>query len=462
MSSDPFASDADEGGGLGAAFPQIRDPLGVLKRGWKWGVVAAILIGAISLSLVQMIPLKYESSSTLLMAAKRIPDHFVPTTIKGQMSEQLEKIKGEILTRRVLAEIIRESGLYPKQIETASMNALTGRLRNEVDISYRADDRAQSTIIRVSLQGEDPELIAAAVNAVSARLIDANVAYRSEQARLTSAFMRREFERADAELRAHQRKLAQFREAHRGSLPEQQEATIARLERLELQRRSLILQINDLRSRIALADAKGSVVVDDDGGSLAALRAQLVEASSLYTDEHPTLISLRRRIKNLEAEAAGAGGGVDQVGRAQKTGARRELEVASIRLGEIDIEVARLEGLIEKTAEITEEYAALSREESILNENYTEYLRKLKDSELSQSLENSQQGARLSRLEAAIPPRSPIMPRWQFNAAAIILALGAGLAFCVVRDLIFPVVIDEDDLAHLTGVPTIGTIPRAA
>lgn len=462
MSSDPFGSDADEGGGLGAAFPQLRDPVGVLRRGWIWGVVSAILLGAAGLGLVQMIPLKYEASSTLLMASKRIPDHFVPTTIKGGMSEQLEKIKGEILTRRVLADIIRESGLYPKLTETVSMDALAGKLRSELDISYRADDRAQSTLIRVSLQGERPDLVAAAVNAVSARLIDANVAYRSEQARLTSAFMRREFERADAELRAHQRKLAQFREENRGSLPEQQEATIARLERLELQRRSLILQINELRSRISLAEAKGSVVVDEDTGTLAALRQQLVEKKSLYTDEHPTLISLRRRIKDLEAGTAGSGSGTDPAGAARKTGARRELDVASMRLAEIDVEVARLEALIDKTAEITEEYSALSREESILNENYTEYLRKLKDSELAQSLENSQQGARLSRLESAIPPRAPVMPRWQYRAVVIVLSLGAGLGICILRDLIFPVVIDDADLEHLTGVPTIGTIPRAA
>lgn len=462
MSSDPFGSDADEDGGLSASLPQLRDPIGVLRRGWIWGLVTTILLGAAGFGLVEMIPLRYESSSTLLMASKRIPDHFVPTTIKGQMSEQLDKIKGEILTRRVLAEIVRESGLYAKQVQTVSMDALAARLRSELEISYRADDRAQSTIIRVALQGEDPKVVAAAVNAVSARLIDANVAYRSEQARLTSSFMRREFERADAELRAHQRKLAQFREQHRGSLPEQQEATIARLERLELQRRSLILQINDLRSRIALADAKGSVVVDEDGGSLAALRQQLVEMSSLYTDEHPTLISLRRRIKDLEAEASGSGSGADRVGAARKTGARRELEIASTRLSEIDGEVARLEALIDKTAEITEEYAAMNREEEILNENYTEYLRKLKDSELAQSLENSQQGARLSRLEAAIPPTAPVMPRWQFRAVVIVLAFGAGLAMCILRELIFPVVIDEDDLAHITGVPTLGTIPRAA
>ena len=460
MSQDPYGSEFDDGPSLTASFPQLRDPIGVLRRGWKWGVVAAVIVGAVALTLAQMVPLKYEASGSLLMAEKRIPDRYVPSTIKGQMGEQLEKIKGEITTRRVLSEIIRESGLYADEHETTSMNALTARLRQELQIEYRAADRATSTIVRVALQGEEPEVVAAAVNEVSARLIDANVAYRSEQARLTSAFMRREFERADAALRAHQRKLAEFRDEHRGSLPEQQEATIARLERLELQRRSLILQINELRNRISIAEAKGSLVVDDEGGTLAALREQLIQAKSLYTDEHPTLISLRRRIRDLEA--AGGASGSDTVGAARRSGSRRELDLASMRLSEIDAEVLRLEALVEKTSDITEEYRAMSREEEILNENYTEYLRKLKDSELSQSLENSQQGARLSRIEAAIPPRAPVMPRWQFNAVAIVLALAAGIGLGVLRDFLFPVVIDDADLAHLTGAPTLGTIPKAA
>ena len=463
MTNGAYGNDPEEEAGLTATFPQLRDPIGVLKRGWHWGVVSALVIGGVAFAAVQLVPLQYEASASLLMAAKRIPDRYVPTTIEGQMSEQLAAIKGEILTRRVLSEIIEKTGLYREAAETVPMDRLADRLKSQLAIEYQANERAESTIVRVRLRGEDPTSVAAAVNEVSARLIDANLVYRSEQSRLTTAFMRREFERADAELRTHQRRLAEFREAHRGSLPEQQEATIARLERLESQRRSAILQINELRSRIAMADAQGGSMVDDEGGDLASLQAQLVRLSGIYTEEHPSLISLRRRIEALEQDQATPSPTTPSaVGLAIKDSGRREIEAATARLAEIDEEVTRLEALIEKTADITEEYGALSRKEMILNESYTEYLRKLKDSELAQSLENSQQGARLSRIEAAIPPQSPVIPRWQFNAVAILFGLGFGAVTCVLRDLIFPVVIDEDDLANLTGVPIIGTIPKAA
>ena len=59
------------------------------------------------------------------------------------------------------------------------------------------------------MMGKEPVLLATVVNTTIAELIDANLAYRTRQAHVTTDFMQREFDRAETELRAHQRSLSE-------------------------------------------------------------------------------------------------------------------------------------------------------------------------------------------------------------------------------------------------------------
>jgi len=128
-------------------------------------------------------------------------------------------------------------------------------------------------------------------------------------------------------------------------------------------------------------------------------------------------------------------------------------------LEDIDDEVARLESLVARTSEITDEYRALEREEVILQEEYTGFLRKLKSAELARSMETAQKGAQLVRLEAALPSTSPIVPRIAYTAGAFLAALGASLGLAILHEMRNPVVIDAAHLERITGLPALGSIP---
>ncbi len=132
---------------------------------------------------------------------------------------------------------------------------LVERLRDDLIVeplegAVRTRGAPRSVAFEVTMVGTKPEILAAVVNRTVADLIDENLAYRSRQARLTTRFMQREYERADAALRAHQRQLSAFREQNRGALPEERLTAISRLERLEEQRRSAILRLSYFQARL--------------------------------------------------------------------------------------------------------------------------------------------------------------------------------------------------------------------
>jgi uncharacterized protein involved in exopolysaccharide biosynthesis len=450
----------------GAGMPALlRDPVGVLKRGWRWSLIAFLLLIIPTVIVSRLIPLQFEAASRLMLSSKAIPDAFVPDTIIASGSEQFQTVENRVMTRENLREIVETSDAFAKERQTRTLASIIDEFRNAIQIektTIRSGSRRSepSIEIRVSLRGREPRQVADLVNHITVDMINEFLAYRSEQSQVTSDFMRREFEVADEDLRKHQRALAIFRERNRGSLPEEQLATVGRLERLESQRRSIILLINDARTQLAMPGATASLnstVIPPRER----MQIELNRLLGIYTEEHPQIQSLQRRIADLaksNSEDPEANRDPRFVSNS-RTLLENEIAARRSRLDEIDIEVAQLEMKVAQTSEITEEYRALERKEVILQEAYTDYLRKFKSAELSRSMEMAQQGTQLVRLEAARLPTRPIIPRVAFTAAALIVTLAGSLLIGVAREILKPVVIDSAHLQQITSLPTLGSIP---
>jgi uncharacterized protein involved in exopolysaccharide biosynthesis len=448
-----------EGGGL-PAF--IRDPMGILRRGWKWGLAGFVPLAVVAVFLAEAVPLKYQATARLLMSSKSIPDEFVPTTIIAGASEHFQTIQGEILTRERLRKVVESTPSYAPLRERELMSTLVADLRDSLTIEsvpLRGErGEVRSLDIRVGLVGRDPQRIAETVNRITTELINQSNTFRTEQSRVTLDFMQREFEQADQALREHQRQLAAFRERYRGSLPEEQPATIAKLERLESQRRSIILQINDARSQLQ-AEATGFALPGVPMSERDQKVAELTRLLAIYTDDHPQVQSLRRQIAALDGSEEDEESGADGSGTSLRSRLLSQIAAREERLAEIDEEVEQLEGQVARTSEITEEYQALQRKEVILQEAYTSYLRKLKNAELARSMELAQKGAQLALIESAHVPTRPVIPRIAFVGVGIVLALGLSLGLVLLHELLNPVVIDAAHVEQLTSLPTLGSLP---
>jgi succinoglycan biosynthesis transport protein ExoP len=462
--SDNFdLGEEDESTGLPA---QLRDPIGVLRRQYRWIVTTLILMLALVAGATALFPLRYESQATILLTAKSIPDEFVPTTIIASIVEQFEAIRNEVFSRNHLSEIIQETGVYADKRTVTTQAELVERLKEELiaepvgQTSGRSRGGPSSIAFQISMRGKQPQILADVVNTTIAHLINENVKYRSRQARITTEFMQREYERADAALRDHQRKLGEFREMNRGALPEERTTAISRLDRLEEQRRSAILRLSDFQTRLEHLDARPEIM--GTGQALDSLHTQLRKARTLYTADHPRVRSLERQVSAMES----AGSTGKTLGNIRRSDERSQIQEGAAseqrRLSQIDQEVAQLESLLAKTPQISEEYAALVRLEQILQENYVEYLRKLKSAELALSLESAQQGAQLKRIDSAIAPTTPVIARWQIAGGGLVVALGLSLLVAIVRELVNPVIIDEQHLEESLPIPLLGSIAKIA
>jgi uncharacterized protein involved in exopolysaccharide biosynthesis len=456
-----------EGGGS-VGLPQfLLDPVGVVRRRWRW--LLGVLLGASLLGFAAVVlwPDQYEATARLLISSQRIPDEFVRSTIAEGVAEQLNAMVGEALSRDSLVSLIEAHGLHHKPGGDVPPEVLLGEVSKGIVVEPEKvlDTGVKSPgfyIFAVRFSWHDPSQAAGVANELVTRLIDSNLDRRARQARLTTEFLRREAERAEAALKEQSEKVSTFKEEHRGELPAELATKVARLERLQAQRQALGLRISEGESRLVTLQTLGGEA-DPRSTALSELEGRLLRERTIHTAEHPNVLALERQVVALREEISTQplGGGWSPAQRAVVSGV--QLEIGSLRqqLNLIEQEMSELESQVANTPSREEELNSLAQREEVLRQTYTEALRKVKEAELAESLELAQQGIQISKLEPAMPPDEPKIPLWQLVLGAVAGVIGLVGAAGVLLELTDPVVLSRSEIESLTGLALLGNIPRA-
>jgi len=445
----------------------LMDPVGALRRRWLWILLATVAgLGATAFLVVHKVP-SYQAVGSVLITSQQIPEEFVTSTVQQETLANLNAMVGEVLSQRQLSKLIEKHDLYSEMRADMPMIEVVEHMRAMIDISPQEGMRqrgrqADAGIFGISFEYTDPDVAANVANELASLFATSSIERRSRQARLATDFLRKELEQAEAELRTHNASITDFQTAHRGELPGDLEANLRKLERLQQQIVTLPVLINEKEARLALlqSEANKSTTHTD---MLQVLRAQLAEQLGSNTEEHPNIIALRRRIQEMEASEssvsktlhAGAKGATVEIAqlKAEIAKLRDNFESTEASIAEIDARVARTPGRAEGLS-------ALQQKAEVLRENYLEFLRKVQEAELAETLESAQQGGRISVLDRAAPPMTPTQSRLKVALGGVLASLFFGLAIGALLEMADPVLVGRLQLEQKCGVPLIGALPR--
>jgi len=459
---------SESGQGLPAFF---LDPWGVVQRRWRWmlcgffvGVLATILLVALQKP-------TYEASAKVLIKRQRIPENLVRSTVEEDTFEVINGLVSEVLSREPIAKLIRDQALYPEIIDKKPLDEVIQIFRRHVSVTpeqgLRMAGRDEARVVAVSFEDSDREKAASVANAIAQAITEKSLENRSQQARVTTEFLRRELKRVEQDLQTQDSMIATFQQNYRGELPDELETNLRRLERLQDQRHSLAIQISDAESRLASLMVSVETEQLQSGPSptarLAQLKAELAEAESMYTDKHPTVISLRRQLAALEkeTEASDADPNSPTVDRSLLVKATRgQIDVLRKQLQEVEQELKVLDGRVARTPSREEELSALKQKKDVLDENYKDALRKVQEAELAESLEMAQQGARLSIVDPARPPVKTSGKRLKFALAGLVASLGLAAVAGFLFEILDPVVLTLEQLERSFASASLGSIPK--
>jgi uncharacterized protein involved in exopolysaccharide biosynthesis len=463
------AGDEDAGPGL-PAF--LLDPKGVVQRRWPW-MAAALAVGFVATVVVTASwTLRYVAQATVLISSQQIPQEFVRSTVREDSIANIDALAGKVFSQQNLMRVIEEQELYPElegkvpphDLATRMLGSIEFTRVEEFSSSGRGRRPESSMIYGVSFTSESALRSAEVANALAALFVEASITRRNDQARRTTEFLRRELERDEKELREITSRIAEFRQMHRGELPNELQTSSRKIDMLAQRRQTLTTEISTREGRIAsLISMPSEAEPSPNEVLLDEVRRELARESAINTEEHPNVIATRDRVEHLEELVRQE----QRRGREPSANVRRlidtersQLDALRSQIAQIDVEIADLSARVDQTPKVGEELGALEERATVLRENYLGSLRKVEEAELAESLESAQQGSQVSVLDVARPPGSPDVPRSLVFLGGVAGSLALAIFVALLLELADPVLVSARQLEDIASLPVLGSLPR--
>lgn len=486
---------------------QLRRHIDLIIRRQKMIVSFVLLAAFAGLAVYLKTPKVYESTALLIyQQAKVTPGSkgvLKPGDVATETQQMVATLTQQVTSRSSLEEIIKQFDLYAEERQRLPMEDVVDVMREKaITISPEKGD-----VFKVSFRGDTPKKVKEVANALAARFIEENLRYREEKASETSAYVGDELELAKTTLDKKEAVMRDYKLKNYNEMPQQFAANSARLIALQtqlqanrvsaqdLERTKILIQEQITLRKEALSQAMaqgvdqevgppgrdgrgtGNPVVDE----LAQARQQLADLHSRYTDKHPEVKRVARKVATLEETSASmAKEQADQSEGALPEAPTpllhdKQLDELLVQFKKADLAMESLnqenEGLKKQISQYEEwlsmtpvreaEWSALTRDYQQLSDHYQQLVGRNLEADAAESLERRQKGSQFKIVDSAYFPEKPIRPNFKrimLLSLALGLGLGGGLAMALEsQDTSFR---DVAEVEAYLGVPVLCAVPR--
>lgn len=465
----------------------MEDYVDILRRQKPWilGPLFAALV--ISVVVAHLWPDTYVSTAVVRVVPPQVPETFVPSNVNMEMSQRINSMAQQILSRSALTNIINSYGLYPRDRARLPMEDVVENMRRKDVrisnvISFTTNEgRRTVPAFQISFAYENRVLAQKVCQDLVSRFINENTRDRTNQSVFTTQFLKDQLELARRDLEVVENKLAEFRVRNAGKLPDQIQQNLQHLNALEQRLSNLNTTIGRINQEKLLTEAQLRIYRDQlknmqspveqvsvaqtkvKSERLAQLERDILQMETTlgalresYRDTHPdvqramaALAVLKRNREALLKEeekptAQPEQPNVKTVVNPTAVREARELEAAVRRLQsaieakDLELEEARKAAAqverdirdtqvrIRETPLGEKEYLDLLRERDLVRQRVEELNRKKAISAIATDLENRQQGETLELLDPASLPQKPTEPN-----RAMIVGIGTGIGLLI-------------------------------
>lgn len=316
---------------------EIHEYIEILWRR-KWLVVIPLFLGAFILALYSYtIPPVYQSSSLLIVEGQQISKDYVPTVVSN-LSERLRIFKQKILSRTNLERVMQQFGMNRVEVDAeAESEGLVDQIKSRVKVLLRnagfnvpkpvaipdpdgipekavANFRARIDVevvgrrrrkssheaISVSFNGHNPHKVMGITNAIARLFVEESIRQGTQRAEGTMAFLNSQLVVTKRKLEQQEQLLKDFKERHMGALPEQMDANLRKLDRLQA-------ELQSVNEALLKAEEK-KILFQRELREVISRPAQVVEFDAPPEDPRvERLRSLRQQLAVLQARDKNAG-----------------------------------------------------------------------------------------------------------------------------------------------------------
>jgi len=369
--------------------------LAIAKRRLLYLLIPFIIIFVLgSLTVAIQRPI-YQAEGKILVETQDIPVDLVKPTITDTANQRIQVIQQRITTRNNLLEIVKKFALFPDQQRWMSGSQLLDLMKARtklqlVDLTLPTQQNNLTIAFTLSFEYENAEIAAKVANEFLTLILNEDARNRTNRAAETTRFLEQEVKRLQGVVD------------------------------------SIQMQTTSVAQRAPDPVNEGLAQRKEQLDALAKLKLDLVQKSSVYSQAHPQVIALTKRIAALEKAVA-------------KTPTAEAVQPTVQSDNSLD--------LLKQQLSATE--AALE-----------EATHKLSAARLGESLERNQQSERLQVIEQPVVPQKPIKPnRPKLFALAFLVAVMASFGATTVAEALDKSIHGTEQLASVVDNRLIVAIP---
>lgn len=324
-------------------------PLSILRAIWRGKFLALAVFAVVCVGTyfyVQRVPALYRTEALITVDSQKIPDDYVNTTVRTNVQDRLQSISRQILSTERLKKLIVDMELYPGLGKNVP-DVVAEAMRKEITITIdKSTFTGGMTAFRVGFVANHPKVVADVTNRLAAFFVEENLKDREVLAQGTSEFIGSQLKDAKQKLDSLESQVTEYKMRHSGELPQQQNALLSSMGRLQSELQANSSSIERVRqnkvvlegsldlaeatlenakrnwessqrlaqmqaqaqAQAAAAAANSSssavpvpVAVATGNPEIEKLQATLAELRIRYSDEHPDVKRARFRLERMQA-----------------------------------------------------------------------------------------------------------------------------------------------------------------
>lgn len=441
-------------------------------------ILFVLLFSGLGLATALKLPETYSTSARLLLEGSQIPSNMIPSTVQTGGDEQLAVIEQRLLTRANLIDIANRFDVF-ENIREMEPDSIFARMREATRIRRSAGGRSGATMMTIQFDGRAPLIVANVVNEYVTIVLEENSKFRVSRVENTLDFFQQEVDRLDGELTRQTVEITRFKAENANALPQDRNFRLQRenllQERLERLARELTLarqQRENIETRFEVRQRPSVTGPSPTEQELLVNKAELDRLLETYSETNPRVIRLRDRIGQLEAIFAAQTSVSDSI-TGVEDGSDEQI-LLELAIEEADSRIDELQSQIDGTAAELEELrrnlsqssanafqlAELERDLAITTTRYNSAVSNLNSARMSERVEATAQGERISVVENASVPQIPSGPnRLAIAAIGIFSGFALAIGYFVLLEFLNRKIRRPTELADRYNVVPIATIP---
>ncbi|MBA6352891.1 XrtA system polysaccharide chain length determinant [Colwellia sp. BRX9-1] len=475
----------------------LEQILDYLKGMWikrRYLMIATWLICPLGWFAVSQLQDIYESEARVFADTQSILGPLLRgMTVESNPDVQISLMVKTLLNRPNLERIARMTDLDVQANTPQEFNNLIERLNKGISIKKTGGSR--QNIFNITFSDTDPAMARDVVQAVITVFIETTRGENRRDSDSAQKFLDSQINEYENRLLKDEARLTNFKQKYSEVLPNQYGGYYQKLNNSKEQLKTIELILLETKTQLAGSKAKlaqsstsesnqQNNIVDSNSikttfdDRIAELEGQLDSLQLRYTEQHPDVKEVQRRLEHLSKKrddeieqylTSSNDAGSDYTPISQNPVIQDiqiqvnqlEGQVASmeVRANNYRNTVRDLENKIHTLPEIEAELVALNRGYDITKKQYEDLLQRKEKAQIGQSANETTSKINFKVID---PPRAPLQPtgpkRYLFYVVVTFLGVGVGLGFSFLFSQINPVVTSSSQVARATGIPIFGIV----